>query len=484
MSNCGIKALQKMVPLAKISMFTLSHLARDNGIKLYLCKVSQDDLMSVARPAIFHQKDHFVFVENGEALPDGEYDGYVLTKRALGESLPYTAGKHIYGSKKLGNVIAPIVTGIASVINPILGAVVGAAAGAHQASGGAGFEGGKGEFYRIGTGALSGYAAGTNPALSAASAAIGEVPTAIMTGDYLRPLQAGLTQYGAAKISPNIVSSAKNLASGIFKPAGTGVDIAPTSASIGTPTGYTGSVTLPGQGSTNVNSARLLSIGASPSTTSTVPASAASPGQSGFDYKKILSNPNILGAAASTLLPPPKAPNFNTAANFSKAAEYLGQDNFNALPSATRDQLERYTNASISDLAKEFTLQDDKGLRELQDRKQRAVDQLLVTYSSAGQNPLHSTQAQQQLTEINRQYDQSIAEYQQQIQNAGTERAIKFKQDILAKSMEQGQFDYESAFELATYLGQDDQLRYALESKNYEALQEVLAQIFSLGLGG
>src|SRR3990167_6780611 len=267
MSNCcGLKALERIIELKEVSMFTLIHLAKDNGLNLYFCKVEPEELVQVARPAIFHQKDHFVFIENGEPMPGGEYDGYVLTQKPLHEPLPFSLAKKILGGKKGGGIISSIVTGIASVINPILGAVVGAGFGAHRATGGSGFEGdAKGEFWRIGTGALSGATAASHPAISAVSAAVGEVPGAIKSGDYLAPVTAGLTQYGANLAAPNIVSGVKNLASGISNvfgktaPTG-GVELA-KSASIPTPKGYTGSVTLPGVGSISIQAAQRLAGG-------------------------------------------------------------------------------------------------------------------------------------------------------------------------------------------------------------------------------
>ena len=151
------------------------------------------------------------------------------------------------------------------------------------------------------------------------------------------------------------------------------------------------------------------------------------------------------------------------------------------MPNATRAQLEEYVNTPLDQLSQKFQTTDDMGLRQLEESKQKEIDALMSSYANYGQDPYTSTQAQQQLTEINRQYDQAIAEYQQQLQNQGMQQAIQFKQQMLQTSMQQGNFDYEAAMELATYMGRDQELKYAMETKNHEAMQDVLADIFSIG---
>src|SRR3990167_6859147 len=98
--NCGLTALEKITKLETASMFTLIHLAKDNGINLYFCNVEPEELVKVARPAIFHQDNHFVFVKDGDPMPAGDYDGYVLTPKPINEPLPYSLAKKIRGQKK------------------------------------------------------------------------------------------------------------------------------------------------------------------------------------------------------------------------------------------------------------------------------------------------------------------------------------------------------------------------------------------------
>src|SRR3990167_3442770 len=402
MSNCcGLKALERIIELKEVSMFTLIHLAKDNGLNLYFCKVEPEELVQVARPAIFHQKDHFVFIENGEPMPGGEYDGYVLTSKPLHEPLPFSLAKKVRGSKKGGfaKILHPIAIGLASVISPVLGRVVGAGFGGARAGGAVGDEG-KGEWWRIGTGAISGGLGAKSPGLTALSAAAGEVPRAIKTGNWMGPIGAGLGQYGAnvfsgglgqgianapvgtsvlGKATAGIKGGVNAITSGVQRlaggtpsatPAG-GVQIAPNAINT-EGLGYTDSFRLTGAlpGRTPAGSMlNLPGIGAVQSSAAKIASGVGSSvSSSGSGFKDILglglTGAQLLGMGATTLINPPKYES-NIGDNFSKAAEYLGNDNYSALPKATRSQLDKYTNMSLQDLSKEFYAPDDKGLRTL-----------------------------------------------------------------------------------------------------------------------
>lgn len=524
MSNCGLKSLEQMAALKTVSMYSLIHLAKDNGINLYFCKAEPDQYMQVARPAIFHQKDHFVFVANGEPMPAGEYDGYVLTTKPINEPLSHSFAKRIRGQKNTLTALSPILTGVASFVNPVLGAAVGAGLAGYNASKA---PGGLGKnWWQIPLGGATGYLQGAsggttfginNAALAGGLAAAGQIPSAIKTGNWMAPVTAGIGQYigaqaiggaqqgfdaaqaagqgffgqlgGAAKGAINtITGGAQKLAGGGGTP-GSGVEIAGKSAVGATPAGYGGSYTVPGIGNNVVGlpgggglagySAGALGLAGGGGAAVATPGAASS----GFDLGKLIpglsgqSPLGMLGTVASALLPPPKAPSMSD--SYSKAAQYLGTDNWNALPTATRNQLEQYVNTPLDQLATQFTQGNDKALNDLDLQKQKAIDAISTQYANYGQDPYTSTQAQQQITEITRQYDQAKAEVQQQIQNQGMQQAIDFKKEILKQSISQNQMDYTSFMELAQLYGMDEQANYAIQSKNYEAIQEVLARIFT-----
>jgi hypothetical protein len=527
MSNCGLESLKQMAELKSVSMFTLIHLAKDNGINLYFCKADPEQFMQVSRPAIFHQKNHFVFVENGESMPAGEYSGYVLAPKPINEPLSHSLARRIRGQKKASSFLGPILTGVASIVNPMLGAAVGAGFAGYQASKAPGGLGKNWWQIPLGgaTGYLQGVSGGTtfgmnNAMLAGGLAAAGKIPEAIKTGNWMAPIGAGIGQYmGAQAIggAQSGLSAAQAAGQGIFgqiggaakgaigaftgggtqgtpgvKAAGGGVEIAGKGVLGSTPAGYGGSYTVPGIGNQVVglpggggpagfSSGAFGFAGgaAAPSAAMTAPASGALSGT----LSKLLpgmgnqSGMSWLGQAASALLPPPKAPSMSD--SYSKAARYLGNDNWNALPTATREQLNKYSNMSINDLSTEFSQGNDKAINDLERQRQQAIDGLMTSYANYGQDPYTSTDAQQKLTEINRQYDQAKAEIIQQGQNQAMNQAIDFKKQILQQSIQQNQLDYQSFMELAQLHGMDEQARYAMESRNYEAMQEVLARIFT-----
>ena len=453
--NCGLLALEQFVNFKTVSMFTLLHLAKDNDVLLYFCKAEPEDLIKIPRPAILHQKDHFVFIKDDEIIPEGEYDGYVLTPKPWLEPLPFSLAKKIKGGKKGSTILKPIVVGIASIINPALGAVVGAAAGAHTASK-------TGEWWRVplggATGFLQGVSGGTtlgigNAKLAAGLAAAGEMPTAIKTGNYLAPVAAGLGQYAGATFIGGAQQGLANSTGGVLSNIGgalkggiqafTGGSRKPivTPSSFSTATGET--TVTPGAVSGRNN------------------------------------NLGLLGVGLSAAIPQPDFER-NMGDNYSKAAQYLGGENWKSLPTATREQLSKYTNMSISDLAAEFKSGNTKAMRQLEEQKQKAKDAITAQYANYGQDPYTSTDAQKQIADIDSQYAQAAAELEEQTQTNSMNQAIEFKKQILQQSIQQNTFDNQSFLDLATFYGMDQEAKYALESKNYEMMQEVLAQIFQM----
>src|SRR3990167_2361185 len=200
--NCGLSALKGIVDLKNASMFTLLHLAKDNGLNLYFCKVEIKDVPLVKRPAILHANNHFVLAEDNKPLEEANYTGWVLTPKPIGIPLPYSLAKQITGGKRGGDILGPIVTGIASIVNHFLGAAVGAGFAAHKTTGGAGVTGQKGEFWRIPAGGALGYLGGvtkpvmgglSNAVLAGGIGAAQEVPGAIKSGNYLSPIIGGLS---------------------------------------------------------------------------------------------------------------------------------------------------------------------------------------------------------------------------------------------------------------------------------------------------
>ena len=129
--NCGIKALQGIVNVQSISMYTLINLARDNGINFYFCRIEVKDLPLVRRPAIIHSDDHFTLIEDNQPLPQGEFSGWVLTPKPFGRPLPFALAREITGAKKGGfarTVLPFIIATVSNIIVPGSGLITGALA--------------------------------------------------------------------------------------------------------------------------------------------------------------------------------------------------------------------------------------------------------------------------------------------------------------------------------------------------------------------
>ncbi len=144
MVNCGVDALSKICEIKNISAFSLVHMGRDNGVELSVFKVNNlNDLPKVHRPAIFHQKDHFVHVRNGEVMPEGEYSGYVIGPIVMGRVISLADAKTIKGGKNfftgknkdgeqtghgaLGDILAVVAAVVAAPTGPVGSAAAAAA---------------------------------------------------------------------------------------------------------------------------------------------------------------------------------------------------------------------------------------------------------------------------------------------------------------------------------------------------------------------
>lgn len=125
--NCGISALGKIRGLKGVSAFSLIHLARDNGLDLRIFKVAVKDLPLVHRPAIFHATNHFEYIENGNALPDLKWSGYVLTEKPMGTPVSLKEAKGIKGEGPAAAAIPFIFKAVAIALPVVIkGAIIGA----------------------------------------------------------------------------------------------------------------------------------------------------------------------------------------------------------------------------------------------------------------------------------------------------------------------------------------------------------------------
>lgn len=91
----GLKALETIGAVEKVSLFTLIHLAKDNGIRLFFIKVEGKDLAKVSRPAILHTKNGFVVAQDGVPLPIADYTGYALASGVMGTVMPHSIARQL-----------------------------------------------------------------------------------------------------------------------------------------------------------------------------------------------------------------------------------------------------------------------------------------------------------------------------------------------------------------------------------------------------
>ena len=491
--NCGITALSGITSLKNISMYTIIQLAKDNGINFFFCRVDKKDFPLVIRPAIFHADEHFVLIEADKPIPDFKYTGWVLTIKPFGIPLPFSVAKQITGGKKGGDVFGPIVTGIASIVNPFLGAAVGMGFAAHKATGGRGVTPTKGEFWRIPLAGVGGYLGGTttplikgisNANLAGFAAGAAELPSAIKTGNYMAPITAGI---GAA-----LGQKATSLAStGFHAPAaGIGERLLNTGkvAFGGTPT--RGGVPLvpsvgPPTGS-NIFSGGAGQVASSMKTMSAQTPN-ASQGVKGIFSNILGGDKKIMGfdggdmlrlggaAVAGGMMKPPEA-GYNSEGEYNRLRELMGGQN---VPKHTNDQLNRWISMPIQDIKNEMLTPGagNRSMLEIDKKYQEAVADVKRQAAQYGQSEQTSSDVQRRVDEINRQWGESKANLQGELEQKATQDAIDIKKWSLEQSMAQGQFDTKAALELAAMVNKDKELTHAIQTQNYQAFQDIIAEI-------
>ena len=495
-----------------------------------------DKLPLVQRPAIFHSNDHFILIEDGQAIPQDNYTGWVLTPQPIGQPLPYSLAKQINGKKSGRGIASTILPFIGSVVGNLIvpgaggifgGVLGGAAGGALQATGGAN----KGQWWRIPLGAIGGGAMGGlggrfSPLLAGAAGLAAELPSAIKNKSYGAPILAGLGGYFGAKglqsfnsganlntsagiggrlssglssVTGGLLGKSSNAAGGGgVEPLGgfssirslTGQSTPSLSQQLGAFGGGTSSFQSPNIG--NIGSAVLASgtknlsqsIPSSLGQSSVQNSMTQQPAKgSGLEsiFGKISPDVLKIGAAgALSQLGKPQEYNPDSLAAFDKSSKYL---NGTTLPTATNEQLNRYLTMSIPDLKNELLNPNagNRSLLEIDKKYEEALAQVQRIAANSGQSIETSSDARKQYDEINRQWAEARANLQNELDQQATTQAIGIHQWALEQSIKQGQFDFTSAMELAAMIGRDEELKAAVEQDNYDDFQRIIQEIFSIG---
>lgn len=499
--NCGLEALQHIKDLKSVSAYTLIHLAKDNGLSLQVCKVDVEQLPLVARPAILHANNHFVFVEDGQALPKAKYSGYVLTSRAVGRLVPYAEAKQITGAKKGGfaRFVVPTLLAFIPGVGPIASGI--AAAGMDQYAksnhpeqlgkpgnfldilkvGGGAFlgasalQGGLRGLQAGGGGFLAGASQGlqhpiaTNPLLSSigkgagslassgglSGSVVGTGSTGALGGNTGLASQVTAFNKGAPSILSSTVAGAAQNASNAGSIIGGLSNLSKGSGAVSVPQTQSAGSTIGGVGTTasGTGGGGLSGL------------------LGGIDAK------TLFGLGATALVKPPSLET-DALKQYNAASQYLQSVN---LPSPTMDQLHNYVVSPISDLKTQFYNPDssNSAILALDKQYQEALAQVNRLAANSGQSAATSSDVQNQVNQINQQWAESKANLKAQLDQQATDQALSVKKWALEQSIQQGRFDINAAFELAKYMGLQDKLQYDLDRQDYQGFQDTIAKLLA-----
>ncbi len=537
--NCGLSALEQIAELKNVSAFTLVHLGRDNGLNLFVFKVENlADLPRVVRPAIFHQKDHFVHIKNGEAMPDGEYTGYVIGPAVLGRVIGLSEAKFIKGGKNfftgknsdgeqtgsgaIGDILA-VVAAVATTIVTGGNVAAGAAAGGAVKSSYGAVEraqnqdelGKPGDIGLIGkdlvVGGLEGYGAGSIASgIGAAGSASGS--------SALSSNAANQAAFNAARAGSGTTFTAGAQGAGLSGQVGAfnaaqagniaaGANLTNATKAFGggtaNPTGATGAnASNLATSGTTFNAAPGVTTGANAVTPSTfqnvVSGTQNAARKIGTDVSNINStigkatngivggNSPIgagqLATGALSILNPPPQPQGSSTENYSAARQFLGDQGYAALKTPTQNTLLNYVNTPIADLQTQFTANNQRTLDKINSAYDNQKNQLVHQFAQAGQNMANSSDLQNRVSELEQKRVNDITLAQQELTDQALTHAINVKQDALSKALQQGQYDSNLAMDLAKITGQDQALQYSIERGNYEDFQNIMANLLAQGL--
>lgn len=526
--NCGLQALSKLGDLKNVSAFTLIHLARDNGQTIQVFKVLDNkDLVRVIRPAIFHQKDHFVYVDKDEPMPQGEYTGFVLGPVILGRVVSLAEAKFITGGKNFftgqnkdgeqtgHGALIDIIAAVGSIItaNPLTGAAIEAGGSAIERAQNPAQLGSPYNPLSIATDAVKGFAIGSGAAGGAQGVAAGgssqTLPAAVtnfgkgafqgVTQSFSHPIATsanGLTidagsnlgaQSVASGINPGLLSQSAN--SGISGvPAGYGT----LSNGAGAATGATNIGGYTGAGATFNPNFNLSEFSNLPSNfQGAVPTSGASGTATGLLDKvggaignSFNSNPigtitTGIGALGVFGSQPPAYSGASPIQNYTTTSQFLGP---NALTQPTNDQLSTYISTPIEDLAKTFTNNSTRVQDAINQSYDNQKQSLVHQFAQAGQNTSNSSELQDKVSQLEQKRSTDLSNAALEVQNAGVSQAIQVKQQALSQGMQAGQFNQTLAMQLAGLTGDQQNLQYAIANNDYQSFQQIMGKLLTIGI--
>lgn len=536
LTNCGLMALEKISTIKNISAFTLIHAARDNDLNLYFFKVNDlIDLPRVTRPAIFHQKDHFVVVKNGEPMPDGEYTGYVIGPAVLGRVIALSEAKFVTGGKNFftgknkdgeqtgHGALVDILAVVASIVtaNPLTGAAIEAGGSAIERAQNPAQLGSPGNLGAIALDAAKGFAigAGASGAAQGVTAGgglnngIGQAFSNAVKGGVQGEIQSFSHPISTAAngLSINTAGITGSTASqlGAFNAAtGSANAAAPSSSALNAGSNAvnafnasTPAMSLATGGVANAAGQAVNPIyqGAASSFTPNsgfslsglnLPASSGAAGAAGAagagkvatgGLSSLINPATVIGGAGSLLSKPPQVEG-SAVGNYSAAKTFLGDSAYKQLTTPTSNQLLNYVQTPIADLQQQFTQNNKRTLDTINTAYDNQRQQLTHQYAQAGQNFANSSELQDKIGQLEQKRTNDLTLAQQELTDQALGQAIQVKQSALSSSLQQGQYDANTAMDLAKLTGDDQALQYAIANNDYQTFQNIMGKILTAGL--
>lgn len=511
MTNCGLQALSKIRDLKGVSAFTLIHLGKDNGVDLKLFKVKEKDLPLVHRPAIFHSENHFEFIENGEALPDQKWSGYVLTQKSIGIPISHKEAKEVVGgmpplvavvggiASAVGGAVTATVAAVGAVggaIGGTIGALGGTAAGTVAGAsigsglatgaliggaGGAALAGATGS--SVGRGAIQGAAigggagvgAGFGGAFGLTGTQIGASLAGAASGAATSPsgqrvtgaIKGGATGFAAGTLTDAFLKNYPGGAPGGVSGGGAGVGAGVGGGAVGA--GVGGNIANAGTGASLAGSGALATG-----------ANKFDLGSIGFgdDFKSTLTAGAVGLAGAKE---GPKSIDFDPTAEYTTLRNIIGTQ---GLPPAAEKQILNDINTPISELATQFAPVSDRTIRRINEAFDQRDTNIQRSFAQAGQNERNSSEVRGELQKSRLDRATALGEAEQEAFNAGISQAIQSKQFALNQSIQANQFDVNLALELADMIGSKKALEAAIQQDDANQFNNLLAQILNVGFGG
>lgn len=203
----------------------------------------------------------------------------------------------------------------------------------------------------------------------------------------------------------------------------------------------------------------------------------------GMDIGKMLAT----GAGVAGMAAEPPTYDYQTAEDrYGRAMEtvvgkYMGEAGMQ-LPQVVQEEYLKMVQTPFGELYKEFDVYD-ANQAELERTIGQSYDEydegIKAQYAQAG--GLGSSDYEKAMAKSREARTRELAVGRAQLMQGKFEQAVNIKQEALLQSAKQGQYNSTLALELAKLVGEDQNVKMALEADNYEKFQNSMMKIFQMG---